>query len=420
MKAGLTGSFKDTARDTEKAAGAMDKMERSTKKVSDRIREQKAALDAWRKSLPPPNVTIYGEGGGNRSTSPSTPVSIPRGGYGLATKPPGASSNSPPITPPPIMPPPIPGGAGAGGGGGWRGILATASQIGNVITGVAASFYLIRRAVNIVLEPLRMFARNVMNAAEAARSLYAKTLASGGLPIGFTAHRSSLSAVIGIGEDQVYQYASAVSYLNSQLRHSTTIISETTRINTATAWSFKAMGLSFTAIWAKIAVAMAPALQELANLIRHMNEFVVDTFAFNYVIVSVGRTFWGLSKILEAVAIASEGFTVAMQGLVDLFTGSPANIFGKTKNLFSQWMEHTKSFFTGGVKEAPAPTVSTQRLPGSPWERMGLVIGNAGGVNYSQQIAHNTRRSNLLLERIASNFMPRSGGAGFSPNTAMP
>jgi hypothetical protein len=94
------------------------------------------------------------------------------------------------------------------------------------------------------------------------------------------------------------------------------------------------------------------------------------------------------------------------------------------------------AFGVGGKKEA-APTIGTSidRLPTSPWERMGLVVGSSNGTNYAQKTAENTRRTNELLQAIlgSSGYLsnptsgipalttPRSGATSlFAPGSAAP
>lgn len=233
---------------------------------------------------------------------------------------------------------PVPiGGAGAAAGGAemaWLGPLAVA------VFAAVAALVAFRRALD-----------EVPPAMERARNMYAKQLTSGGLPGGFVAQQSALAGVLGVGEDNVWQYAQAVEYLNQRLAWSSKQIAATTPALAAAAWEFKVLEKNVQAAWMRMAHDLAPVL------------------------ISVAR---GASIVVEALSNLREVMIrfIPMAQLLRLLPGG----------------------------EAPMPTVSAKRFQPSAWERMGLVIGGGmGGIQYARDTEKNTRRTANAMERLLAN-----------------
>lgn len=77
---------------------------------------------------------------------------------------------------------------------------------------------------------------------------------------------------------------------------------------------------------------------------------------------------------------------------------------GSIKEGMKKWLKEWRE----SISEAPPPTAWSRRLPGSDWERKGLVLGGfgmAGGIGIeepSKQTANNTRETVKLLGKILS------------------
>jgi hypothetical protein len=215
-----------------------------------------------------------------------------------------------------------------------------------------------------ILMILRKEFQLLSSAVENARNLYAKQLRSGGMAAGFVTQRAQLAEVIGVGEKEVYQYGAAIGYLNDKLAFSTKIFTDTTPTLTALSWEWKVMGQDMKAFWAQAATKLAPALFLLAktgSLLTKVMTQLQDSFMFP-----------GIATILKLGG-----------GLL--------------------------------MPKAPGVPISTERMPASAWEKMGLVIGQGGGTNYARKTAEGTTKSAQYLEKIANAVggVPRTGQQQF-------
>lgn len=405
IKSGLSSTVGgQTAVPVEKTAAAFDKVAASAKKSTAAVKAHKEAMmAAWRASVPPPNVTIPDENQ-KKPTGPAGPGAIvPRGGYGLATPPPGLGGK-PPFPVPPIIPPPFPTTPAAQPGNTIASLFAKVinsplGKVGTVVTTVAAALASLRVAIGLVkfalqavIVPLRMLSNLMMRAAEQGRAMYAKTLQSGGLPMGFVAHRSALSEILGVGEREVYNYGRAVAFVTDKVRWSARVTTETTPKLASLAYEWRALQMDLRAVEALIATELAPMIRQMIASLRAF----VETAARPLVDL-LGE------QLTLALQLAAAGVQQLIQQLYPLIFVSKLFAKGTPK--------------PGGG--APAPAVSTDRLMASAWERMGLVIGGAGGQNWSRDTAKNTRRSADLLaalvEKVAAlKGQPTAQGAIFT------
>jgi len=253
---------------------------------------------------------------------------------------------------------------------------ATIVKVAAAVAAARVAFGLVGWAARLALTPLTRLASAIASlftqAAEAARSLYARTLQGGGLPLGFTARRSVLASVIGVGEHEVMQYGKAVGYLNAQLRFASQVAASTNLELTSAAWAMRTVRGDFKALSALFANELAPLVRQLAG-------------AFHLVAVMLQNEarFWGMAIAagikagIASVPIVGPAFLAAM-ALMDK---------GK----------------------APEPTVSTGRLQGSAWEKMGLVIGAGTGNNWQQQTARATLAL-LEIQRTALGLLHAMAG----------
>lgn len=266
---------------------------------------------------------------------------------------------------------------GAGGGGGMT--PGGAAAMGGAAGGVAAmAVQVINQVVRSMVQAMVSAIQALTNALNRAAALYAKQLQSGGLPGGFIAQRAGLAGIIGVSEDQVWQYGDAVKYLNQRLSFSAKINAETNRSVTGAAWSMRILGEDFKALAMIAANSLAPEIRKVATLMHSLMA--------------------GLGPIIVKgiVQIFKSAFEVGLK----MVAGSIAVNFLKG---FLDKIDPGK---------APAASVSSKRLQSSSWERMGLVIGQGVNSNPLKATERNTRQTAVLLKDIRAFLAPRSAQDG--------
>jgi len=308
---------------------------------------------------------------------------------------------------PPIIPPtgggPPPTGmtpTGGSGGGGMFGGLGTAgitqamrqggwvasvlSRLG-IPASVASSFGLIAgtltSAASAAAIPLAALAatllslRRAIKSANEAAELYAKTLQSGGLPLGFVSWRSSLASILGVSEDEVLSFAKAVDGLGERVKESTDIIARNAPELAKTSWEMRMLKLEWQAFWSEFAAAMSPVLLQILRAISaFLKPFTMAAELIN--------------KLSEAKRYAQDLKLQGYEKWADLLPE------GGIKDFIKEWITQSRE----ELSKAPKPIAWSRRLPGSDWERKGLVLGGfgmAGGVGIeepSKQTANNTKQ----------------------------
>ena len=301
---------------------------------------------------------------------------------------------------PPIIPPtgggPPPTGmtpTGGSGGGGMFGGLGTAgitqamrqggwvasvlSRLG-IPASAASAFGLIAgtltSAASAAAIPLAALAatllslRRAIKSANEAAELYAKTLQSGGLPLGFVSWRSSLASILGVSEDEVLSFAKAVDGLGERVKESTDIIARNAPELAKTSWEMRMLKLEWQAFWSEFSKAMSPVLRQILR----------DISAFLKLITMAAKL----------INMFSEAKRTAQDWWADLLPE------GGIKDFIKEWITQSRE----ELSKAPEPIAWSRRLPGSDWERKGLVLGGfgmAGGVGIeepSKQTANNTKQ----------------------------
>jgi hypothetical protein len=330
----------------DQAGDAVDKHVTKLQKLTLTLKDvQRAFHDAWRNALPPPKVTIAGSGGGRSGGSyPGGPGSFmgPQYGGGLASGIPGLQqAGSQPTKANPVT-------------------LATmASSLVNspltrvaqgavgIASGLAAlrvGLGLFSFGINFALTPIRALSRVMTEAAESARNLYSRSLQSGGMPVGFTQKYGSMAKVLGVGERDVFQYGKQIAYLNNQMAYGNSVIVKYNRVLTD-------------------------------NSLRH----------------GVLSNDWQALKASMGAGFARTGraITSVKSGLV---RGALA---------MSEWMNRLDPDIA--KSKVPSPVASANRYGTSPWERMGLVLGNiGGGRNYAAITAENTAKTAQAIQSLPS------------------
>lgn len=262
------------------------------------------------------------------------------------------SGPTPPLIPPPIIP------KQQTVGGMIQGVLNTtvtpftkmALGVTAALAGLRVAIGLIKYAFSLLLIPLNYLIKQ----AEAAARMYAKSLTSGGLPVGFSTRRQLLAEVIGVSEQEVLKFSKAIKTLGDGMIASTAAIADAVPTLTTIGWEWRMLKVDMQALSMTIAKALAPGVHLLFTMLHTE-----------------------LTKLLD---------------IARLLQLTP---------MFQQLMFVAKLL---GFKEAPAPETSAHRLKSSPWEQMGMVIGWGAAENPMKQTAKNTAKSAEYLGQMAQAF----------------
>jgi len=274
--------------------------------------------------------------------------------------------------------------------GGW--VASVLSRLG-IPASVASSFGLIAgtltSAASAAAIPLAALAatllslRRAIKSANEAAELYAKTLQSGGLPLGFVSWRSSLASILGVSEDEVLSFAKAVDGLGERVKESTDIIARNAPELAKTSWEMRMLKLEWQAFWSEFAAAMSPVLLQILR----------DISAFLKPITMAAEL---INKLSEAKRNAQDLKLQGYEKWADLLPE------GGIKGFIKEWITQSRE----ELSKAPEPIAWSRRLPGSDWERKGLVLGGfgmAGGVGIeepSKQTANNTKQIVTILRQF--------------------
>jgi hypothetical protein len=415
MKTGLSGGMSGTGDGAKRAGREMDELEAKTKKVTNALKDQKkAALEAWRASIPKPVVTIagsrtYGKAGPGAFTGPVYGGGLAGGSGGFAPPPGPAPGSGMGGLPPGFVPMPVVpgggGGGGSGGPGGPRSNLMVLAQLGAVMAGLRATIGLVQFAFQKLLAPLRA----MMAVADSARRLYARGVLSG-TGTGYSAQMGTLGNILGASEDDVMQFGKAVQYLGDRVRFSSGVLTKNNPAMTELGWSIKAMQASFAALASEISTTFAPILKKLADeTATSANKM---TSAWSNLIRNQRAVGFAEKHGLQTVTDPKNatgpflGFKSAGAKDSEMITGPLA------EKLAKEFAKYVGSF---GGEAAQSPGGSAQRMPASAWEKMGLVLGT-GGADHAKATAANTARIADLMQ----NFLQRLESPGYTNQESLP
>lgn len=294
-------------------------------------------------------------------------------------------------------------------------------------------------AVGLALRGLQKVMQESMQAIDRARQLYAKQLQSGGQAQNFVVRQAVLAEVLGVSEDQVMQYGNAIGQLNGKLTTAINTLNETQRTLAATSLNSKVLGENLRAMWAKVAEAIAPALNRLYSFISAMVKLFILSGLATLVGSVIGAVVTVFTQLVAIASIIPAAIMTVMTAIVDGFRWVMAKIhnlladswlgkkagmkhedtpgFGKTKEALGSLKEVlAAAFATPGSyneKAAAVPT-SVSRMPASTWEKMGLVIGGGSHSDHAKKTADNTSKMVTLLGKMVGNAQPRTGGPQFA------
>lgn len=433
---------------TRDAGSAQDQLATKTKRATSELDKQ---LLAWKKLQNfRGQPKVYGLPGGPMAPRPNysgygptmNPTQGPMGaGGGLATGGPYLGSAPPIIPRAPIVPkaPVIPGlpagdaqmfwrrmitgamGAGRGTGYGsiiganqFMGAFGGTATGGKALAGVglsgaggaaAASGVLLVAILALVsaLKGVKMVVQQSIASAERARSLYARSLQSG-LGLEGTAKRSMLAQVLGVGENEIYQYGAALAILNPRLENAAKISAQTALVVAPLSYDISILKFDLEALWNTLAADVTPVLRTVIqgfDALARGGTMLIDGF---------------LKPAWEFISetINSKLGKVVMSGLLTMAYGDNVNqIVSSIVKAFSAGVGAQGAF--------PAPQSFMKQLPVSNFERMGFVAGMS-----SNSVVDYTRRTAVAVEVIAEHVKnPKISRApqapfGLDPNISNP
>jgi hypothetical protein len=257
---------------------------------------------------------------------------------------------------------------------GMMGVISSMRDVTLPIGQLLASFYVIIRAISAALVPLKMFAKMVMQAAEAARKLYANALMSG-MGIGMTVKRNMLANILGVSENDIFQFGRQIAALNDQLETAYRITAKTNASMATTGIEFKVLEANMAALKAEMADKVSP-----------------ETVGFTMI----------LSKLTAATTSAIDKITTAHPKLVEIGKRSILQtLFGFVPgSAFDDIRQGAKAIGQNQIDKVGSPQAYMKQMPASAWERMGLQVGGTGGTNYAAKTADSTAKSATYLQRL--------------------
>ena len=297
------------------------------------------------------------------------------------------------------------------------------SGIGTGIIPELAAFTLGLKAVELSFDGLKSVVEKTIDAFEDARRNYANATTSGfGLKAGI--QRTNMAEIIGVGENEVFQYASAFRYLNDRLKFSSAILAENSTRLTETDYNWKILGKDMDAMFSKVGRDFAPAVDKFISFFDKLVKKITES------IPQMTPAEEGLHKWKTGGSLSEEGQrSVDIERLgkkLGLENGKRgekdvADALAKIGNLgdleksvksakntgpFDKINNRDIANFTDmwnavHKSDLQSPNAYMKQLPVSQWERMGLVIGGGAGTNYAQHTATNTRKTYEAINNLA-------------------
>jgi hypothetical protein len=429
------------------AGDHMDKLAVKTRRVNQALADQ---LSAWKRLQNFRKPVIYGQGfvtppkpdysGYGPTMNPTQGPMGPGGGLATASY----MGGIPPLLPKGggVKPPPIPsvvpiapqdaaifwrrmitGVMSAGRGGAYSNVIAAnqmfgafsgtatggralgAMGLGGGVGGAATATGGILIAVvaaTAALKALQLTIRQSIAAAERARVLYAKAL-TGGLGLQFTSQRTNLASVLGVSENEIYQFGNALAFLNPRLADASRISADNATVLAPLAYELRILKLDIEALGATIGADVVPVLRFMVNLFDELAKSAVDVYKALKPVLSM------FVANMAGLPGAGNDPKRAMHeaGILAMLAAGPF------AGIISRAVADTQ-------RNIGAPGAFMKQMPVSNFERMGLVagMGSSGVVDY-------TRRTAVATETIArhlSSGVARSSQTpfGLDPNVSNP
>lgn len=276
-----------------------------------------------------------------------------------------------------------------------KAIALNAAAFTAALASLRVAVGLVKYAFSGLLQPLSMLQRSM----EEARSRYATSLTSGGLPLGFTSRRSVLASVIGVGEGEVLKYAGAVKQLNEMVAISSKVHAETAQSLAMGAWKVRAFKEDWKAMLENVTYLYTPARNRITTW---LDEILKTFIARQNAARKAADEAWAKEKAVlqerqkalqEQIKAGAFGSVRFGQERHDKIARMKAE--GELKQITDKLKAH---------EIANAPEASAHRLRSSPWEQMGMVIGWGAAENPMKQTAKNTAKSAEYLGQMAAAF----------------
>jgi hypothetical protein len=253
-------------------------------------------------------------------------------------------------------------------------VMATAA-----LASLRVAIGLVKYAMDLLLAPMRAMFRFFMQAAEQARSLYATSLTSGGLPVGFVTRRSTLASIIGVSEQEVFAFAKSIEWLNPRIKDATMAIRASVPVLTASSWEWRAIQNDLKAIKMVIAADLAPTINYWMAVMKNITEGTLKA----------SKAFFQLANAIRA--------------LYDPI-GALMRLIGKN-----------------AVGALPSPEMSARRYPVSNWERLGLVLeGRGAGMEPAKVTANATKKTAENTGKLIGILMGMHAGGLFPTGVPVP
>lgn len=279
------------------------------------------------------------------------------------------------------------------------GLPAGAAGAGIAAAGITAGAV----AAGLALTALSKAAHETASSFDRAAQLYSRIIQSGGLGSRYVIGQQLASRVMGGGD--AYRAGSPGALAMQMTQGAANSLNQSMPILTRSTWEFRAAIINVEAAFARLAVALAPALNGLSKLINVITQMgqVLAVWAGNALIDKLEKATLALSAV----------------GLM-----SPKQVGVAVASL-----EALRSKGISGPTVPPVPA-SPDRIPASTWEKMGLVVGMGSREDWQKKTAENTRRIAMLLERMSPDsasifkspttvstpyMLPRGGAPVFSP-----
>lgn len=328
-----------------------------------------------------------------------------------------------------------------------KGIMETIKMFSDMLKPLGvlmATFYMLQRTVRFLIKPLVDFGKAIMQAAENAKRIFASAMNSG-FGTSMTVKRNSLSTVLGVSEDQIFQFGAAIKFIGDRLDVSNKVLAETAPHLAVLAWSFSELGQSMKAVWAELTDAIAGPLNNFINGIQDFIDTLLETDVLKSIGSVIAIVIAAFSGAVQIVMVAINSLIVGFQLIADTITWLVHEInkglssipgmekllgikkentdtshdFDKSTAAAMGLRKQIANIAAGDTtRKAPSPTAFMKQMPTSSWERMGLNIGGGGGTNYQEKTAANTAKTATLVQKLLESQAARK--FNITQNQGMP
>jgi hypothetical protein len=287
---------------------------------------------------------------------------------------------------------------GGSGGGAMSGLMQAAAigvgtliggPIGAAVAGILTKVHPVARATAAAMFILRRAVQETGRALEDARQTYVKAVGSG-MGLGMQAFRGTLARVIGVSENEIFTFGDAIQKFSEKLRMSREVIKATTPELAYASMNWNVMMENVKAAFEAWVVKLTPVVNLISDL--------VSKFAALAIV---------LAQVAGAIQNVIHMLAVSLQAFAGWFGPGAGGVAG-----IASFIERITR--RGAANGELTSQTWMHQMRASPWERMGLVVGAAGGRNYNRETAHNTMRISQQMQ-IFLEVMRQSGQIASPP-----